>query len=118
MNIEWDKEITTHTGQAIKDQMDEKQGMLTLRKVACHALFMSFPDEQNLSGQKKFQRASLAMLIHESPSFRPTAEQTAQIKELIAKMYGPVVVFRAWTLLDEGERQEIPPPPKPRDFDK
>lgn len=104
MTIEWDTELTTATGLPIGDQMEAGSSKpLTLRKACCHALFMSFPDEQNLSGQKKFQRASLAMMIHDTPEPKLVVEQIAQIKELVAKMYGPVVVYRVWTLLDAGE---------------
>jgi hypothetical protein len=73
---------------------------LTLGRLALHVLTASFPDEQGLSGEEKFRRGLLAMRVYGGGKVVLNAEDTALIKRLIAKGYGPLVVLRAWPLLD------------------
>ena len=80
-------------------QADKKQ-LLTLGRAASHALCASYSDEQNLSGDEKFRRGMLAYEIRENKSAELKAEDIATIKNLISKMFGAAVVFRAWPMLD------------------
>ena len=73
---------------------------LTIGKLAMRALTASFEDERNLSGEEKFKRGQLAMRVYDGGKVALSAEDTALIKRLVAKGYGPMVVLRAWPLLD------------------
>lgn len=105
MGIEWDTVLVAETGRAIPDLMTdgEKKPELTLARAASHALCAGYQDEQNLKGEDKFRRASLAVRILDEKPPVLTAEEIVLIKNLIAKMYGAIVVYRAWVLLDVGE---------------
>lgn len=79
----------------------EDKTVLTLDDVASTALLSSYQDEPNLDGVEKNKRFWLAKKIHDK-SKDPvlTADEIALIKRLIAKAYNPLVVGRAWGLLD------------------
>jgi hypothetical protein len=73
---------------------------LTLGKVAMRALTASYQDEQSLAGEEKFKRGQLAEKVYAGGAVAISAEDTALIKRLIAKGYGPLIVLKAWRLLD------------------
>lgn len=73
---------------------------LTLGKVALRVLTAPFDDERNISGEEKFKRGQLAMRVHNGGVVTLQAEDVALIKRLVAKGYGPLIVYRAWPLLD------------------
>lgn len=74
---------------------------LTLEEVVTTALLSSYQDEGNLDGAQKSQRFWLAMKIHDKPVDPVlTSDEIALIKKLVAKAYNPLVVGRAWTILD------------------
>lgn len=97
-----DKVITMPNGQEVADSQGQAGEKLTIRKACMHALFMSFPGE-DLKGKDKYERAALAMLVHDSPSLTLTVEQIGQIKAAVAKMYGALVVYHVWNALDPAE---------------
>lgn len=91
--------LTDLDGVAIDDGTLAKKPF-TLGEAAVRALIASFPDEPNLSAIEKFKRAELASRIHNKTNVMLSAEDTALVKTLIGKAFAPVVVFRAWPLLD------------------
>jgi hypothetical protein len=110
-------------GQSINDQTVNPAGQLidrvgpdgqptslTLGRVAIVALFGQYPDEQSLGGEEKFARGMLAMKLADARELTLTAEETAMLKKLISKAYGPLVVLRAWQMLDPGAATAAPPP--------
>ena len=76
----------------------------TLGDVASAALFATFPDENDarnpLSAAEKVKRAALALRIRSAGNVDMTAEETALIKSVVGKAYSPIIVYRAWALLD------------------
>lgn len=72
----------------------------TLGSICASALFASYPDEQNLSGEDKVKRAALAMKLYNGGEVSLSAEETALVKRLVAKAYAPLVVYRSWSMLD------------------
>lgn len=95
--------LTDQSGAPLMVAMD-KTGTpvpMTLGVAAEQALFASFPDETTLSDQEKFHRGTLGLKIGDAKgTVDLPAEDTALIKKLIAKAFGPLVVARAWPLLD------------------
>jgi hypothetical protein len=89
-------------GVAISDGSDTKVPF-TLGSAAVRALVISYEDERNLSPEEKFKRGELATRIHGATSLSLKAEDVTLLKKLIGKAYGPLIVFRAWPLLDAAE---------------
>lgn len=87
---------------ACADKTPECSRPLTLADVAQTALYASYPDEVQhpVDPLEKFKRAQLALAISANPQLGLSAEQTSQVKNLIGKAWAPIIVFRAWTLLD------------------
>jgi hypothetical protein len=78
---------------------------LTLRTLAIRVLTANFPDEEKtLSGEDKFKRGELALRIHKSEKANLTAEDVSLVKRLVGKAYGPLVVLKAWSLLDPSQK--------------
>ncbi|MBV9971363.1 MAG: hypothetical protein JO228_15380 [Xanthobacteraceae bacterium] len=89
-------------GVAISDGSDAKASF-TLGAAAVRALVISYEDERNLSAEEKFKRGELATRIHGATKLSLKAEDVTLLKKLIGKAYGPLIVFRAWPLLDAAE---------------
>ena len=76
---------------------------VTLADVSVRALMAVAQDEATLAGEEKFKRFSLAMRIKDGGKIDLSAEDTAMLKKLIGKLYAPLVVGRAFPLLDPAE---------------
>ena len=103
--IDWTQPIKDESGASIANCPDSKTPdcgkVLTVGDAAVFALFANFPDERALSGEDKYKRAILAMKIRGSEKdFVPSAEDLAQIKTLVGKAYGGLVVLRVWQAID------------------
>lgn len=85
---------------AARKEMDKLKVPLTLGLVCRHALSANFQDEQGVAAEKKFERGMLAYKIAKGEIQALSAEEITLIKPLIGKFYGPVVVLRAFMLLD------------------
>jgi hypothetical protein len=83
----------------------------TLGIVAMRALLAPYQGEENLSGEDKFKRFALAMKIKGGGEVPLSAEDTALLKKLIGKLYTPLVVGRAFPLLDPAEKVTGNDPP-------
>ena len=97
MKINFDTILTNLNGQALKDEKDEPT---SLKTVAVNALMQPYPDERELSGEDKLKRFSIALLIQPGGDIDLNAEQVSLIKKLIGKLYTPLIVGRAYPLLD------------------
>lgn len=73
---------------------------LTLGRAAVHALMYQGQDEPNLGGEEKFSRGLLAFKIRDDSDCELKAEDIALIKKLIGKLFSPIVVYRAYPILD------------------
>lgn len=73
---------------------------LTLRLACTRALSSIYRDEQGVSGEKKFERGVLAMKIYNEDTVDLEAEETVVVKELVAKLYGPIVILQVHNLLE------------------
>jgi hypothetical protein len=87
------------TGQPIPTSQTDKTPV-TLGDVAATALLNSYPDERDITGDEKVKRFDLAVLAKGGKPVDLTAENVAKIKQLIAKSYGPLIVGRAYAILD------------------
>jgi hypothetical protein len=78
--------------------------ILTLGRAASHALNVQSQDEGDLSGEEKFNRGMLAFKIRDNANCELKAEEVVLIKKQLAKLYSPIVIYRAFPLLDGGEK--------------
>ena len=100
MTVFLGKGLVTLDGEVILDQKNEPA---TVRGVAIEALFATFKDEENLSGEEKLKRWELASKIKASSDpVELVVEEVALLKKLIGKAYGTLIVGQAWRIL-EGE---------------
>lgn len=96
MKVDFSAPILSLKGEELK----ERDGsVITLASVASNALMASYEDEKNLKGDEKAKRFKLAMLVVDGGEVELTVEQVADLKKLIGKGYGPLVVGRAFELL-------------------
>lgn len=98
MKVDFNSVIKDLKGEPVKDGDRD----FTLAAVACNALLMPYPDEQSLSGADKFRRYKLADKITSAngQGVDLSVEEIADLKKLIGKGYGPLVVGRAYEILD------------------
>jgi hypothetical protein len=79
------------------DGVCKEKRTITLGAVAMRALTAP---EQGISGEDSLKRGQLALGVYRSPGAELTAEEIALIKKQVAKFYSPLVVARAFPLLD------------------
>ncbi|KAF0102246.1 MAG: hypothetical protein FD144_2681 [Rhodospirillaceae bacterium] len=95
--IDFKKVLTDLTGAALK--FDENGKDITLGSVCETALLAAFVDERDLSGEEKTRRALIAMRVHAGEADL-TVDEISLTKRLVGKLYPPLVVLRAWEILD------------------
>ena len=100
--IDFTTVISDLDGGAISDGSEARMPF-TLGSAAVRALVIPYEDERNLSPEEKFKRGELAARIHAATSLCLKSEEITLLKKLIGKAYGPLIVFRAWPLLDAAE---------------
>lgn len=105
--IDFSKALKNLDGTDIVEAVIEaglpKQVTITLGRAAANALIQGYPEEANLPGADKVKRFELAMKVTGAAKLQLVAEDVVLIKERIAKGYGPLVVGRAWQLLDAAK---------------
>lgn len=77
---------------------DAQPAPMTLAHAACDALIL--PDQQQQSGDEKAAQFTLAMKIVKGGEVEITPEDAALIKKRIGAAFGPLVVGRAYELLN------------------
>ena len=91
-------------GAPIKDikgePIVENEKAVTLGSVSCQALLANYQDETSLSGKDKVERFTLAALCSNETEADINVEDVALLKKLIGKAYGPLVVGRAYEIID------------------
>ncbi len=86
-------------------------GIMTLKGATLQALMTILEDDRNISGEDKVKRSMLANRIYSNPeNIDLTVEEISDIKKLIGKVFGPIIVGQCWELLEgkkEGKCQPI-----------
>lgn len=76
---------------------------LTLKRAFVSALQNNYPDEQNLTGDEKFSRFTLALRIHKAKEpMDLKLNEVSKIKELTNKCFGTLVYARVHMMLEEA----------------
>lgn len=98
MRIDFSAPIRDLDGNPIEN--DKKP--FTLKAASINALLIVNPNEQQ-TGEEKVKAFSLAMRINDAKGpVELTVEEVAKLKDIIGKSYGPIVVGRAYTLLENA----------------
>ena len=80
---------------------------LTLSRVAVNAVLGSLPEDREISGEQKLKRFLLAQKILNA-EVELELEDVKLIKDRVGKVFGPLIVGRAFLLLDPscaGEKE-------------
>ena len=83
----------------LRDPDTKEQEPLSLRKACIEALnALNLPGD-NLDGEEKLKRFQLALRIASTSPVELADEERVKIKQLVGKMYSPIVVGRVHELL-------------------
>lgn len=100
--------LTDADGNAITECADPEdkeckvKRQVTLGTFAMRALAAPEP---NLAQEEALKRGQLALSVYKSSSAQLTVEEIGTIKKLIAKNFSPLVVVRAFAILDPATAQ-------------
>ena len=93
-----DKKVDPETGLELPNQKDRA---VTLGDVSVNALQAQFKDEVNeIEPPEKMDRFLIAKNIREKRVLDMRVEDIAKVKKLVGKMYGPLIMGRAYEILD------------------
>lgn len=87
-------------GDDLLDSTVKEVTPITLRMVFVNALMIP---EQEDTGAKKAEKYGLAIDIQRNDEVQITAEQSALLKEVVGKSYGPMIVGPVFGILDGKE---------------
>ena len=96
MKVDFSAKLLDIKGEEIKDGND----VLTLGAASCTALLATFPGEQDLDGASKVKRFRLAEKAVKGSIQELTIEDVAELKRLLGKAFGPLVVGRAYDIIE------------------
>jgi hypothetical protein len=81
--------------------IDADKSTLTLATVSIRALGQMFDDERGLAGDEKLKRGFIAFKIAEAKApLLLSPDEVTKIKQCVGKAWSPLVVARAWPMLD------------------
>ena len=102
MKIDFNKPILDLSGKPVKQDDSAKSANATLGTVAVNALMAAYRDEDSLSGADKARRYALALKINKGGTVDLKSEDVTTIKTLIGKAFNPLIVGRAYEIIDPG----------------
>lgn len=82
------------------EPVDDGGKPATLGAVAVKALLANYPDEKGIDGKEKVRRFTLSAVCFNEAEADVSVEDVALLKGLIAKAYGPLVVGRAFAIIE------------------
>lgn len=100
MRIDFSTVMCDIKGNPIKESTEENAKDVTLSTISCTALLNSYPDEQNLPVVDKLRRYKLASKASDGGEQELSIEEVAELKKIIGKAFPPLMVGRAYEILD------------------
>lgn len=105
MLINFDVPITDFDGEVIKTERVVAGKLenvdMTLGRVCMTALSAIHDKDKDMQGEEKFANYKLGLKISDNlKGCELTVSDIAKLKTRIALIFGPVIIGRAWTLLD------------------
>ena len=87
---------------------------MTLGSVCSEALLNNYDDDRGATGDAKLKRFRLAMKVGDGGEVELKVEEITELKTFIAKAFGPLIVGRAYDLLDpESDAPAMAPKSRP-----
>lgn len=96
MKVNFDAVMKDLKGEPIKDGQED----FKLGSACCNALLAPYPDEQNLDSKDKVRRYKLALKVTAGGEQDLSVEEVADLKKLVGKAFPPLIVGRAFEVLD------------------
>jgi hypothetical protein len=96
MKIDFSAVIKDLDGDPVKDGDEDA----TLGRIACTALLATYADERELPAEQKVKRFRLAEIAAKGGEREVKVEDVALIKQLIGKAFAPLVVARAYDIIE------------------
>ena len=78
----------------------------------CVEALLNFDPRSDTDGKKKADRYDLALRIKKGGRVRVEAEEVALMKELVGKVFGPLVVGQAYKFLENDDEDKTDKPSK------
>ncbi len=106
MKIDMTKTIKNLIGVDLENPESKlpKKEPLTMKIVCTNSLLTQTQDDQNINGNEKAKRFELAMRVYTEKEIDLDIDELKMIKDLIGKIYGPLVVGRAYQILDPKQK--------------
>jgi hypothetical protein len=106
MTIDFTTVLKDQDGKPLLDLMTMQNNgntevALTLGRACAHALNVQGQNEE-LSGEEKYQRGALAFKVRDADKCELKAEDIVLLKKQLAKLYTPIVIYRAYPFLDNA----------------
>ena len=95
MKVNFTKKLRNIDGKPIKD----KDGTITLSSISINALLAQTKEE--VEGKEKVEQYDLALKIRDNKDADLTVEEIAKIKELVGKIFPPLIVGQTFKMLDK-----------------
>lgn len=99
MRIDFSTPIRDLKGEVIKDGNKD----FTIGAVSCTALLNPYEDEKNIGADDKVRRFQIALKATAGGEQELSVEEVAELKKLIGKFFAPLVVGRAFEILDPSK---------------
>lgn len=106
VSIDFSKQILDLSGVALQ----EGEKALTLGAVAASGLLAQFANEANLAVSTKLTRYQIALKVATGALQDLTAEEVTALKDVIGRAFNPLVVGRAFDILDPPPAPVVPQP--------
>jgi len=97
MKVNFSQAIKDFEGETVKDEMGKE---LSLSEICVKAILALFKSEENISGEEKYKRYKLSDKIYNKSEVELSAEEVAEVKKLVGKMYSPLVVGLVYDILE------------------
>lgn len=97
MKINLNQVLRDRSGNAINHEGAD----FTLKDACVNALFA---DDPKIAGKEKYLRGDLAGRILIEKDINLKSEDISKIKELIGKIYAPIIVKQAWDMLEQENK--------------
>ena len=109
MKINFDRLINDLDGKPVKERATDEKGKripdkeVSLKRVCINALVLQ--TDEKIDGPEQVTRFDLATKINAGGEINLETDEISKIKTLVSKIYGVIVVGRAFDLLENREEE-------------
>jgi hypothetical protein len=113
MKLDVTQVLTGYDGEIIHEADDDGKvtDKATTLRIACARALMGHIQGEDIKGEEKLRRFTLARRIYKEDVVSLTVEEAALIKSLVGRFYVTNVVGAVWELLEAATEKEQEPAP-------